>query len=215
MRLKDADPSHSAEETIIRLEELRENRFAKRATIIWMPENNLHGYAYALQGVLNRGVLSHRFGGRKVRLCNYIMYISKNGKYGVKTDATSKSIGSNIMYTKVRANMLLIWEHASKTEFRELVDQMRRWRMVMNKHGTRVYKAPGGKSDHIMSFLVGCFGIDDWPISKHLSLEKVGTGTSNLCDCESGLCGQAPILDPMKRIPEYEERVNAYKRRRI
>jgi hypothetical protein len=214
MLFKHSDPAQSAEDTVLRLEELRKEPFAKRATVLWAPEGNLHAYAHALNGVLGRGVYSYH-NNQMVKLCNYIMYISRNGRLGVTTSENSKSTASNIMYTRTRANMIMVWERyieKDPKEFEMLVDQMRKWRMVQNKKGTYVYKAPGGKSDHIMALIVGIYAIHEWPMMKHVALESVST--SNLCECETGLCGQAPRIQTMKRIRTMEEDEEFRKRQR-
>lgn len=189
----------NAEETILRLQELRKQPFAQRATIILAPENNLHSYAYDMMTVLRLGKLQHLEGHKDdpIKLCNYVMY--RNGdKYGVVTNEPNRSSGSNTMYGRVRSSKLLIWELAPRENFKILVDQMSKWRQVLNKNGKYVYRSPGGKSDHIMALIVGINAFTDWPGVEKVSVQY--KDTCNICYCDSGCCGQKPEFVPVKRI---------------
>ncbi len=77
------DFTNNAERTILRLEALRHQTFARTATIIFAPENNLYHYANALNDLLMRKKMFDRnlideedrvILPQDVLLCNYIMY---------------------------------------------------------------------------------------------------------------------------------------------
>lgn len=124
----------------------------------------------------------------------------KGSKYGVKTSEDTKSIGSNMMYCKVRAKQIMLWEGAPRRHFQHLVEQMNKWRQVKTDAGHYIYKAPGSKSDHIMALIVGIIAVIEWP-----GVEKIATGpecrdTANVCLCGTGGCGKRPEFIPVKRV---------------
>ena len=206
------DFTNNAERTILRLEALRAQRFAREATIIFAPESNLSHYASAMNDLLMRKKMFDRNlvdeAGRAiapvdVRLCNYVMYRMSVEDLGVLTTRESKRYGTNRLHTLVRNHRLLLWECASDEAldaWRETLAQMANWCMTPNRNGKFVFGANGLKTDHIMALIVGVYAIFQWEEGKACDISLKYESTCCLCNCPTGLCGRRTYTKFIHRV---------------
>lgn len=206
------DFTNNAERTILRLEALRHQTFARTATIIFAPENNLYHYANALNDLLMRKKMfdrnlidedGHVIPPQDVLLCNYVMYRMSAADFGVLTKHGSKVLGSNKLHTLVLNHQLFLWERASEAalvEWKTTLEQMANWCMTPNKNGIFVFGANGLQTDHIMALIVGIYAIWDWEEGKAREVSLKFESTTCLCSCASGLCGRRTFTKFIHRV---------------